>query len=251
MWRLSGDTALARGELPAVAESVASIRSVLDDARYQDQYHLPMVRLEAELRLAQGRPAEALSAVQDALDRFDVRLSPRYTWPLLVVGALACVAAAVGRDEALLAKSAAMRDRLYAETGKLATDGQAQQAQRLTFAAEAGRVGHALSGGMRRPGDMRTAWDEAPPAPPRRPRCTPPSATSWPSPGSLTCTAKPGARPWPAPPPICRRPRLQRAGSGFRSAFASGPPTEARPRAPQRNRRSQRKQTRRMRANTT
>jgi DNA-binding CsgD family transcriptional regulator len=71
------------------------------------------------------------------------------------------VAAAVGRDEALLAKSAAMRDRLHAETGKLATDGQAQQAHRLTFAAEAGRAGHALSGGMPRPGDRRTAWDEA------------------------------------------------------------------------------------------
>src|SRR5205807_737468 len=81
-WRLAGDIALARGDLPAAAESVASIRSALDQARYHDQYHLPLIRLETELRLAQRRPAEALSAVADALDRHDMRPSPRYAWPL-------------------------------------------------------------------------------------------------------------------------------------------------------------------------
>ena len=63
LWRLSGDIALARGDLAAAAESAVSIRSVLDDTRYDDQYHLPLVRLETEVRLAQGGPAEALSAV--------------------------------------------------------------------------------------------------------------------------------------------------------------------------------------------
>jgi ATP/maltotriose-dependent transcriptional regulator MalT len=165
MWRLSGDIALARGDLPAAAESVASIRSVLDNVRYQDQYHLPMVRLETELRLAQGRPAEALSAVEDALDRFDVRYSPRYGWPLLAAGARACAAAAIGRYEALMTKAAAMRDRLYAEAGKLVTDGAAQQAHQLTFAAEAGRAGRALAGAENVEsaprGDTRAGWDEA------------------------------------------------------------------------------------------
>src|SRR5204863_4262975 len=85
-WRLAGDIALARGDLPAAAKSVASIRSVLDQARYHDQYHLPLIRLETDLRLAQRRPAEALSAVGDALDRHDMRPSPRYAWPLLVAG---------------------------------------------------------------------------------------------------------------------------------------------------------------------
>ena len=33
LWRLAGDIALARGDLPAAAESVASIRSVLDDSQ--------------------------------------------------------------------------------------------------------------------------------------------------------------------------------------------------------------------------
>ena len=68
------------------------MRPVLDDTRYLDQYHLPMVRLETELLLAQGRPAGALSAVENALDRFDLLQAPRYTWPLLVAGARTCAA---------------------------------------------------------------------------------------------------------------------------------------------------------------
>src|SRR5216683_2457391 len=115
MWRLAGDIALARGDLPAAAECVASIKSVLSETRYHDQYHLPMVRLDTELRLARRRPAEALAAVEDALDRFDLQRSPRYAWPLLVAGVRACAAAAAGRDEALTARAAALRARLGAE----------------------------------------------------------------------------------------------------------------------------------------
>jgi len=138
-WRLAGDIALARGDLPAAAESVASIRSVLDQARYHDQYHLPLIRLETELRLAQRRPAEALSAVGDALDRHDMRPSPRYAWPLLVAGLRACAAAA--REDALTATAPALRDRLRAEAATLTADGLAQQAHRGTFAAEAEEAG--------------------------------------------------------------------------------------------------------------
>ena len=148
MWRLTGDIALARGELRAAAESVASIRSVTDGARYDPQYHLPLVRLDTELRLAQQRPADAMSATQDALDHFDLRPSPRYAWPLLVAGARACAAAA--REGALTAKSAALRERLRAEAGALTADGLAQQAHRLTFTAEAGPAR-----------DAGPAWDEA------------------------------------------------------------------------------------------
>jgi tetratricopeptide (TPR) repeat protein len=83
LWRLAGDIALARGDLAAAAESVASIRAVLDDTRYHDQYHLPLARLETKLLLALSRPAEALSAVEDPLDRFDMLPSPRHAWPLL------------------------------------------------------------------------------------------------------------------------------------------------------------------------
>ncbi len=148
MWRLAGDIALARGDLRAAAESVASIRSVTDNARYDAQYHLPLIRLETELRLAQQRPADAMSVVGDALDRHDLRPSPRYAWPLLVAGARACAAAA--REDALTATAAALRDRLRTEAAALTADGLAQQAHRLTFTAEAEPAG-----------DAGTAWDEA------------------------------------------------------------------------------------------
>ena len=164
LWRLAGDIALARGDLAAAAESVASIRPVLDDTRYLDQYHLPMVRLETELLLAQVRPAGALSAVEDALDRFDVLQTPRYTWPLLVAGARTC-AATTALDNALLARAAALRDHLRAVAGKLAAEGLAQEAYQLTFAAEAARAGQALAaakpGGPAQPGDLRAARDQA------------------------------------------------------------------------------------------
>ncbi len=165
--RLAGDVALARGDLAVAAESVASIRSVLEDTRYHDQYDLPLARLETEMLLAQGRPAEALSAVEAALSHFDVLPSSRYAWPLLVVGARACaVAAAAGtRDGALAAKAAAIRDRLRTETGRLAAEGLAQQAHRLTFAAQAGRADRALAGiepgELAQLGDRQAAWDEA------------------------------------------------------------------------------------------
>src|ERR1700729_3731190 len=83
LWQLAGDIAVARGDLAAAAQSVASIESVLKGTRYHDQYHLPLIRLETEVWLARGRPAEALPAVENALDRFYLRHSPRYTWPLL------------------------------------------------------------------------------------------------------------------------------------------------------------------------
>ncbi|MGH3179481.1 MAG: ATP-binding protein, partial [Streptosporangiaceae bacterium] len=148
IWRLAADIALARGDLRATAESVASIRAVTDDARYDAQYHLPLIRLDTELRLAQQRPADAMSVAEDALDRHDVRPSPRYAWPVLVAGARACTAGA--REGALTAKSAALRERLRAEAGLLPADGLAQQAHRLTFTAEAEPAG-----------DAGAAWDEA------------------------------------------------------------------------------------------
>ena len=130
----AGFVALARGDLAVAAESVASIRSVLEDTRYQDQYDLPPARLETEMLLAQGRPAEALSAVEGALSHFGVLPSSRYAWPLLVVGARACVvaAAAGARDGALAAKAAAIRDRLRTAATRLAAEGLAQQAHQLT-----------------------------------------------------------------------------------------------------------------------
>ena len=164
LWRLAGDMALARGDLAAAAQSVASIKSVLDNTRYHDQYHLPLVRLETELWLARGQPAEALPAVEDALDRFDLRHSPRYAWPLLVAGARACAATATAGHGALITKAAAILGGLSTEASKLSAGGLAQRANRLTFAAEAERADRALAGAgpsqLPRAGDLGPAWDE-------------------------------------------------------------------------------------------
>jgi len=90
--------------------------------------------------------------------------APRYTWPLLVAGARTC-AASRARDDALLARTVALRDRLRAVAGKLAAESPAQRASQLTFAAEAARAGRTLAaagrGGSAQPGDLRAAWDQA------------------------------------------------------------------------------------------
>jgi tetratricopeptide (TPR) repeat protein len=114
LWRLSGDMALARGDLDAAAEALASVRAGLDGTRFKDEHQLPLARLETELRLAQGRPAAALTTIEDALDGFDLLRSPRYGWPLLAAGTRACAPAATARDQTLTTRAVALRDRLRA-----------------------------------------------------------------------------------------------------------------------------------------
>src|SRR5260370_18109043 len=116
------------------------MRSVLDNTRYQDQSHLPMIRLDTEVLLAQGRPAEALAAAEDALDRFDVLQSPRYAWPFLVAGARTC-ATTTGRDDALHARPAVLWARLRAAAGKLPAQGAPRQAPPPTLAPAAAPPG--------------------------------------------------------------------------------------------------------------
>jgi DNA-binding CsgD family transcriptional regulator len=118
---------------------------VTEGSRYDPQYHLPLVRLETALRLAQDRPSDALAAVADALDRWDVGENPRYAWPVLVAGAQACAVATregpgrdgAGREGTLADKAAALLGRLRAEAAGLPAEGAAQRAHQLTFAAEA------------------------------------------------------------------------------------------------------------------
>jgi DNA-binding CsgD family transcriptional regulator/tetratricopeptide (TPR) repeat protein len=161
--RLSGDIALARGDLAAAAEAVASIKSALDAANPRDEDHLPLARLETGVHLGQGRLADALSTVEAALGRGDLLYSPRYAWPLLTAGARACAAAA--RDGALTARAAALHERLLGVAGELGADGVLQQAHRLTFAAEAlcaaRRLAEAGAGGEPLPSETRAAWEAA------------------------------------------------------------------------------------------
>jgi DNA-binding CsgD family transcriptional regulator/tetratricopeptide (TPR) repeat protein len=185
LWRLSADVALARGDLAAAADFAVSIREAMEGTRFKDERHLPLARLDIELRLAgPGRPAEALTAAQDALDQYNLQTSPRYGWPLLVAAARACVAARGARDEQVAAMAAALRDRLRTEAGKLEVSGPAQRAHQLTFAAEMLRAERAVAGSAGAagsaeavaaagtgpgaapgadagPGDLRAAWDAA------------------------------------------------------------------------------------------
>jgi ATP/maltotriose-dependent transcriptional regulator MalT len=165
LWRLSGDMALARGDLAAAAEAVALIGAVLDHTRFKGEHQLPLARLETELRLAQGRPADALAAASDALERFDLLRNPRYTWPLLAAGTRACAPAATARDQALSIRAAELRERLRTAAGKLAVEGQAQRAHQLTVAAELmsadGSAASPGPGPAPPSGSTQAAWDDA------------------------------------------------------------------------------------------
>jgi DNA-binding CsgD family transcriptional regulator len=180
--RLAADVALARGDLAAAADFAASIREAMEGTRFKDERHLPLARLDIELRLAgPSRPAETLAVVQDALDRYNLQSSPRYAWPVLVAAARACATARGPRDEQVAATAAALRDRLRTEAGKLEVSGPAQRAHQLTFAAEMMRAEHspagtggsggaagaggpaadAGSGEVLEPGGLGPAWDAA------------------------------------------------------------------------------------------
>jgi DNA-binding CsgD family transcriptional regulator len=155
VWRLAGDLALARGDLATAADRAAAVRAVLEGIQSHDEHHLPLARLETEVRLAQGRPAEAVAVAEDTFGRFSVLTSPRYAWPVLVASARACAAAAGSGDEALARRAEALLGRLRTDAGQLTAEGRTQQAYRLTFAAEMARADRAD------PGSLRAAWDEA------------------------------------------------------------------------------------------
>ena len=140
--------------------------------------HLPVARLEAELFLAEGKPADALAtSVTAAADRFDLVHSPRYAWPLLAAGARACAAApAAVRGPAAAERAGDLLGRLRTLAGKMDARGPVQLAHRLTFAAEAGRgAGRRGEAGARPDALARwdaaaAAWERARASPTRSPR---------------------------------------------------------------------------------
>src|SRR5260370_29699624 len=142
--QLAGDVALARGDLAGAAESAAACRDALARFGYRHENHLPLVRLEIELRRAKDGTGDALTAVEDALDRHDLPVSPRYAWPLLTVAARACAGASTGpaaaRDRDRANRARRLLDRLRAQAGKMDAAVFLQEAHRLTFAAEAAQA---------------------------------------------------------------------------------------------------------------
>ncbi|SFB33790.1 regulatory protein, luxR family [Amycolatopsis marina] len=121
--------ALYRGDTEDSDRILALAREqVTDSVLPQDPLLLP--RLEAELRLAQGRAGEAATVLWRTLELPFLSVSSRLTWPLLVIGARVAEATA---DSALLGQL-----RGQASTTRIA--GAVQAAGAATFEAEAARA---------------------------------------------------------------------------------------------------------------
>ncbi|GLZ14457.1 helix-turn-helix transcriptional regulator [Actinomadura sp. NBRC 104425] len=144
---LAGEIALARGDLAEAEARLVLAREVMW-RKTQDLF--ATLRLQAKLRLAQGRHREALESVVPVLEHVGLPDDARYAWPVLTLAAAAC--AELGEDEdALLAGEPAF-PLIEARAAGLDVRGPAQRAERLTYLAQAARVRGVLD---------RRAWDEA------------------------------------------------------------------------------------------
>jgi DNA-binding CsgD family transcriptional regulator len=163
--QLAGEVALRRGDLAGAADALSAARAALASPTYfrRGQYLIPQARLEAELRLAEGRPGDALAVAADAVAGLGLAGEPRYAWPLLSVAVRAVTAAgSAGRaDPALAAGAADLLRAARAQAGQLPAHGPVQQAQRLTFLAEARRADAAGQPGDGAAADIRAAFDVA------------------------------------------------------------------------------------------
>jgi DNA-binding CsgD family transcriptional regulator len=159
---MQAQVAIGRADLPAAAQALAEARWVVADARYEDQYHLPLFTQETRLRLAADGPAAALPEAAALLDRYDLSWAvPKYSWPLLVTLAdagLAALASGGGRTgDGADDRAGDLLERLAAVAKKMETFGPMQRAWQLTFMAQQ-QTGTLLRGG---PAAPLAAWDEA------------------------------------------------------------------------------------------
>ncbi len=157
--QLAGEIALRRGDLADALEQAAAARSALGTAGFarRAQHEIPLARLDVELRLAEGKPAEALAAAADADARLDLADDPRYAWPLLAAAARAVTAAS---REAAIQESGQPADllaRLRTLAAGMPAFGPVQRAGRLAFSAEAVR---AAGTGQPGPGQAGAAASE-------------------------------------------------------------------------------------------
>jgi ATP/maltotriose-dependent transcriptional regulator MalT len=143
---LTGWVALARGDLATARERLATSRDIkkLKAEWLKTQDYFATLWLEANLALAEGRPAAALDAVRPVLEQAGMPDDARYAWPVLVAGAAAC---------AWLGDAAAGElARIEERAAGLGASGPLQRAYRRTFAAEAARARGVLD---------PAAWQEA------------------------------------------------------------------------------------------
>ncbi len=138
---LRATIALARGDTVPAEQALAFTREALaPGVRPPVDPWLPL-RLEAELRLTQGRVAEAAAVIERGLADPDVRRSEWSTWPILVIGAQVAAAGAPG-----------LLDELRRRAAETPDTGPVLRALALTFAAEANRAARTVACGP---------WDEA------------------------------------------------------------------------------------------
>ncbi|MEU8976206.1 AAA family ATPase [Streptomyces monashensis] len=135
---LRGSIALARGDLPLAESAAAFAHGVFSWGTSDAQDLLPLICFASDLALAKGNEAQAVANVEQTLSRNEAISTPRYLWPLLVLGAR--VAHASPTLPAALCELAA----------ELPVIGPVQQAQQLTFTAETARV---------RGSSQLSAWD--------------------------------------------------------------------------------------------
>ena len=162
--QLMAGVAIGRGDPAGAEEAVTAARAALDAGPFGrvGQYLIPQARVETELRLAQGRPADALAVAADAVGRLNLTHEPRYAWPLLVVAARAAAAAAAsGRGDAAPARAAGLLAGARSLAAGLPAQGPVQQANRLTFLAEAGRAETAGPAGAATAAQLLAAFDDA------------------------------------------------------------------------------------------
>ena len=163
--QLAGELALRRGDLAAAADSAAAGRAALAGIGHGrlGQYSIPLARLDIELLLAEAKPADALAAADDAVGRIDLALDPRFAWALLAAAATAAGAAVRVRrtDAALAGRAADLLARLHALAGTMPARGPVQQAERLTFRAEALRAAAAVPGDETPAAQILAAFDAA------------------------------------------------------------------------------------------
>ena len=139
---LRGEIGLARGETElAVRGLEAAYRFSRWKVDQRIQEHYPVLRLEAGLRLRQGDRRAALAALEPMLPGTNRPDDSRYAWPVLAIGAAACVA------EAEL-------EPLAARVARIVVRGPVQYAWSLVFQAEAARI----TGHDPRWDDVAAAW---------------------------------------------------------------------------------------------
>ena len=138
---LRATIALARGDTVPAEQALAFTREALaPGVRPPVDPWLP-TRLEAELRLTQGRVAEAATVIERGLADPNVRRSEWTIWPMLVIGARVAAAGAPG-----------LLDELRRRAAETPATGPVLRALALTFAAEADRAARTVA---------RAPWDEA------------------------------------------------------------------------------------------